>query len=104
MPASRASPSRNRQFGFRSGLIVALADILKGSVAVLLAKEVRLPLELQILTAAAVILGHDYPIFAGFEGGQGFAATTGVLLAFFPPFLGPLLVIALSPTLRHQQQ
>ena len=31
------------------------------------------------------------------------ALTLWMLLAFFPPFLGPLLVIALSPALRHSQ-
>jgi asparagine N-glycosylation enzyme membrane subunit Stt3 len=32
------------------------------------------------------------------------ALTLWMLLAFFPPFLGPLLVIALGPALRRQQE
>lgn len=73
-----------RQFGFSAGVLVALADILKGALGVLLIRVAGLPLEWQVLGGAAVILGHDFPVFARFRGGQGFAATTGVFLAFFP--------------------
>jgi glycerol-3-phosphate acyltransferase PlsY len=72
------------QFGFSAGMLVALVDILKGALAVLMVRGVGLPLGWQAAGAAAVILGHDFPIFARFRGGQGFAATTGVFLAFFP--------------------
>ena len=75
-----------RAFGFRAGMLVALVDILKGAAAVLLARNAGLPEEWQILAGAAVILGHDFPVFARFRGGQGFAATTGVFLAFFPVY------------------
>lgn len=73
-----------RQFGFNAGVIVALIDIIKGALAVLLSMALNLPLEWQILTAIAVILGHDFPAFASFLGGQGLAVTTGVFLVFFP--------------------
>ena len=72
------------QFGFSAGVLVALADILKGACGVLLMRVAGLPLEWQLLGGAAVILGHDFPVFARFRGGQGFAATTGVFLALFP--------------------
>ncbi len=75
-----------RQFGFGAGVLVALLDILKGTFGVWLAMRAGLPLEWQMLAGAAVILGHDFPIFANFHGGQGFAATTGVFLAFFPMY------------------
>ena len=73
-----------RQFGFSAGMLVALADILKGALAVLIVRGVGLPTGWQVAGAGSVILGHDFPIFARFKGGQGFAATTGVFLAFFP--------------------
>lgn len=73
-----------RQFGFSAGMLVALADILKGALAVLIVRGVGLPTGWQVAGAGSVILGHDFPIFARFRGGQGFAATTGVFLAFFP--------------------
>jgi glycerol-3-phosphate acyltransferase PlsY len=72
------------QFGFTAGVLVALADILKGALGVWLVMLAGLPLEWQVVAGGAVILGHDFPVFARFRGGQGFAATTGVFLAFFP--------------------
>jgi glycerol-3-phosphate acyltransferase PlsY len=73
-----------RNFGWRGGILVALADILKGALAVLLAKELNQPQAWQMVCGAAVILGHDFPVLARFKGGQGFAATTGVFLGLFP--------------------
>ena len=73
-----------RQFGMRAGVLVALVDIVKGLLAVMLADLAGLALGGQMLAGAAAILGHDFPIFAGFKGGQGFAATTGVFLYLFP--------------------
>jgi glycerol-3-phosphate acyltransferase PlsY len=72
-----------RQFGWSAGILVALADILKGCLAILLAKEAESSVFWQYLAGAAVILGHDFPIFAHFKGGQGFAVTTGVFLGLF---------------------
>ncbi len=71
-------------YGFSAGFIVALIDIFKGSLVVLLANALGFHLEWQLLTGAAVILGHDFPVFASFTGGQGFATTTGVFLALLP--------------------
>ena len=73
-----------RQFGWRAGVLIALADILKGMLAVQLVVLLGLPAFWQYLGGAFVVLGHDFPIFARFKGGQGFAATTGVFLRLFP--------------------
>ena len=73
-----------RQFGMRAGVLVALVDIVKGLLAVMLADLSGLALGGQMLGGAAAILGHDFPLFARFKGGQGFAATSGVFLYLFP--------------------
>lgn len=73
-----------RQFGMRAGVLVALVDIVKGLLAVMLADLAGLPLAGLMLAGAAAILGHDFPLFARFKGGQGFAATTGVFMYLFP--------------------
>ena len=73
-----------RQYGWKAGVLIALADILKGALAILLANAFSLPFEWRLLAGSAVIIGHDFPIFAGFKGGQGFATTTGVFLGLFP--------------------
>jgi glycerol-3-phosphate acyltransferase PlsY len=38
----------------------------------------------QVLTALATILGHNYSPFAGFRGGKGIATTAGALMALMP--------------------
>ena len=73
-----------RSFGWSGGVLVALADIVKGTAAVYLAILMAVPLEWQYACGVFAILGHDFPVFAGFKGGQGFATTTGVFLALFP--------------------
>jgi len=73
-----------RQFGFRAGLLVGLADIAKGLAAVLLAVAFELPLEWKLAAGGAAILGHDFPVWAGFKGGQGLATTAGVFMGLQP--------------------
>jgi glycerol-3-phosphate acyltransferase PlsY len=86
-----------RVFGWRGGVLVALADILKGALAVLFAQELGQSQPWQMVCGAFVILGHDFPLFARLKGGQGFAATTGVFLGLFPliTLVGTLVYFAL---------
>jgi glycerol-3-phosphate acyltransferase PlsY len=39
---------------------------------------------IQIITGAASIIGHVYPVLAGFRGGKGVGCTVGTLLAIHP--------------------
>jgi glycerol-3-phosphate acyltransferase PlsY len=73
-----------RTLGHRLGVIVALADILKGVFSILLAKRFGLDPTWQCAAGAAAILGHDFPIFARFRGGQGLATTFGTMIVLFP--------------------
>lgn len=70
--------------GFKYGLLIAIIDISKGALAVMLANAFGLSLAWKIGAACCSLLGHDFPIFAGFQGGQGLATLTGNLLAFAP--------------------
>lgn len=88
--------------GSSAGWLVGAVDILKGMLAVLLAVLADLPFELQMIAGGAAILGHDFPIFARFRGGQGFATTTGVFLALFPlPALAGTVVYLVLYLLFH---
>lgn len=50
---------------------------------------------LQVITALAAILGHNYSVFLKGGGGKGIATSAGVLVALMPGvFLGALLVFA----------
>jgi glycerol-3-phosphate acyltransferase PlsY len=79
--------------GPKFGFMVAVIDFFKGALPVLLAYLLGLELGWQFSAGAMAILGHDFPIFAGFKGGQGTASTLGTMSVLFPlPTLGGLLV------------
>ncbi len=89
--------------GQRFGLLVGMIDIGKGALAVLLAKAMGLPVGWAMVTGVAAILGHDFPLFARFKGGQGTATTVGVYLVFFPlPVLVSLIVYGLLYAIMHK--
>jgi len=77
--------ARNTQhvFGWRAGFIVALIDFCKGAGVISLARLFELNLTWQILSGVAVVLGHDFPLFADFKGGQGMAASLGTMSMLF---------------------
>ncbi len=75
-----------RKLGFKMGAAVALLDIMKGFIPVMAAR-LFLGLEptyLLYLIGFAAIIGHDWSIFLGFDGGKGVATTFGVILAAAP--------------------
>jgi glycerol-3-phosphate acyltransferase PlsY len=75
------------------GMIVALGDGIKGMMAVLFAQRLGLDPIWQCAAGGAAIAGHDFPIFAGFRGGQGFAVTMGTLFVLFPEQAAPGLLL-----------
>jgi glycerol-3-phosphate acyltransferase PlsY len=85
-----------RHVGPQAGVCVALLDIAKGSLAVLLAQGAGLPHSWVLITGAIAVLGHDFMLFLGFQGGQGMATTVGVLLVLLPAQTIAGVVIALT--------
>ncbi|MDR0754223.1 MAG: glycerol-3-phosphate 1-O-acyltransferase PlsY [Prevotellaceae bacterium] len=79
-----------RILGTKAALPVFIFDLLKGVIAVLLVRLTDLEHEtnpyvsFQILLGICVVMGHIFPIFAGFKGGKGVATTAGVVLAMHP--------------------
>ena len=70
--------------GEKAGVLVAVIDFLKGALPVLVATLLDFPVEWTMIVGACAILGHDFPVFAGFKGGQGTATTLGTMLILFP--------------------
>jgi glycerol-3-phosphate acyltransferase PlsY len=70
--------------GRAAGIVVGALDIGKGMLAVWLARHLAFSEALVRWAGVCVVLGHDFPLFLGFRGGQGMAATVGVLLVLFP--------------------
>lgn len=60
-----------REIGPAPGLLVLVADIAKGSLAVIIALRLDLSLILVFGAGFAVVLGHNWPVFLKFKGGQG---------------------------------
>ena len=70
----------------RKGLAAAtlLLDMLKGTVAVLIAGSLGGP-NAAMLAALGAFLGHLFPVWLKFRGGKGVAVYIGVLLGLFWP-------------------
>ena len=83
-----------RVLGKKAGIIVTLIDILKGTAAV------QLPLIPYfsdstihpLILGGIAVIGHMFPIFAGFRGGKAVATSGGVLLGYTWPFFIVLIV------------
>ena len=91
-----------RQAGFAPGSLVMLLDILKGFIPVWLALKYAPDAWIVPLTAACVVIGHCWPIFAGFRGGMGLASTGGGLLAASPlAFLIAAAILILFTLIIH---
>ena len=80
-----------RVLGVRAGIIVLLVDFLKGvgavAVSAFFVTFFYLPdyfVVYQLILGIFALLGHMFPVFAGFQGGKGVATLAGVVLAMFP--------------------
>ena len=65
-----------RVLGKKAALAVFAIDILKGFVAVMPA-----------------VIGHIFPVFAGFRGGKGVATLAGAVAGVYPPAVGLCLLV-----------
>jgi len=80
-----------RVLGSRFGTMVMIFDILKGMAAVALFTFIPYYLNHELERTnfilglgTAAVLGHIFPIFAGFRGGKGVATLLGMILAVQP--------------------
>jgi glycerol-3-phosphate acyltransferase PlsY len=97
-----------RVLGWKAGLPVFLFDAFKGWFSVKLATILfsgqvadENLIFLKIALAAAVVMGHVFPAFAGFRGGKGVATLLGVGIALYPVtvwIILALFIIILSVT------
>jgi acyl phosphate:glycerol-3-phosphate acyltransferase len=78
-----------RTLGVKAGIAVTLADILKGTLAAYLPVMFGLDIN-PLLAGVFAVIGHTYPVFAGFRGGKAVATSGGVLL-----FCAPLMFLTI---------
>ncbi len=78
-----------RTLGKKAGALTFAGDVLKGLLAVLIARLIANLTNLDQATCAylavvSVVLGHNYPVFLGFKGGKGVATSLGSMLGMNP--------------------
>ena len=92
-----------RQIGPVFGLSVLALDIIKGILAVLIARWLGLTVGWVCVAGFAAVVGHNWPVFLKFRGGKGAATVLGVLVALTPVELlvGAAIVIILIAVTRN---
>lgn len=83
-----------RVLGLKRAIPVFAGDFLKGVAAALLPLLWTGEPWAQAIGGLAAVIGHVWPIFAGFRGGRGVLTGAGVLLALSP--LAVLIVLPLA--------
>lgn len=90
-----------RVLGKKAGIPVLAIDIIKGYVAVLLAHlspfefDTNQYVNLQLGLGIAALVGHVFPILAGFRGGKGVATILGVVICLAPVSSACVLIVFL---------
>jgi glycerol-3-phosphate acyltransferase PlsY len=80
-----------RQLGAKVGVSVGIIDAAKGAVAILMAQNINVSQSFILVTGAATVIGHNWPVFLGFRGGEGTSTTIGILLTLVTK---PMLIMA----------
>lgn len=52
-------------------------------------------MHIQLIAAVSAVLGHVFPLFAGFKGGKGVATSLGVIIGLQPEIAGICLMLFL---------
>lgn len=90
-----------RVLGKQAGIPVLIIDILKGTTAVSLAYLSGFLtnsyefINLQLALGVAALMGHIFPIFAGFRGGKGVATILGIVICILPVSCALSLIVFL---------
>lgn len=82
---STGSTNVLRTLGPATAVIVLMADVAKGAVAILLARVLIGTALAEALAGLLVIAGHNWPLFSRFQGGRGITVAAGVLAVMSPP-------------------
>jgi glycerol-3-phosphate acyltransferase PlsY len=91
-----------RVLGKQAGIPVLIIDILKGSLAVALAylsdfeRQSDEFINLQLSLGIAALMGHIFPVFAGFRGGKGVATILGIVVCILPFSCALALIVFLA--------
>ncbi len=90
-----------RAGGWGRAIAVAVLDLSKGAVPILIAVAVGAPVEIAALTGLAAVVGSWKSVFLGFHGGRGVATGVGGMIAIAPwiiPIALPAFLIIIGVT------
>lgn len=92
-----------RTLGLVPALIVVFGDIAKGVLPVLAGSLIADSALAAALGGVGAVVGHTWPVFAGFRGGRGVATSFGAFLAMAPvPALAAILAgVAILAVTRY---
>src|SRR5947209_4379055 len=84
-----------RTIGLGPSILVLAGDFLKGALPVLLAARLFGSPALEVVAASFAVVGHVWPVFAGFKGGRGVTTAFGATAAMIPALAVIILLIGL---------
>src|SRR6185436_20291139 len=82
-----------RASGVRAGVLVALLDMLKGALSVLVAERLSPSAAAPAVAGLAAIVGHIYPVWLRFRGGKGVATACGAFSVLTPAAIPPTAIV-----------
>jgi len=90
-----------KSVGPGEAMVGGLLDAAKGFVAVVVARALGLPLEVQLACGVAAVVGQMWPVFHRFDGGRANSAGWGFALAVDPiAFLIMMLPVLAAIAMR----
>ena len=82
-----------RILGKKAGMATFVIDFFKGTIATLLPFIFHVQGVSPLVFGLLAVIGHTFPVFAGFKGGKAVATSAGVIFGFAPLFCLYLAVV-----------
>ena len=73
-----------RALGIRWSVTVLVLDALKGGIPILIVMLIWDSPTGEVVGGLAAVIGHQFPLYAGFRGGRGAATALGGMIAIMP--------------------